>query len=134
MQERLCGVNTSPSALRIPCCSQELIRINLRDFFPSLKEMTLFSHRKHDNSKDYLPNFCWGVSQCYFSCCHSHLQIPNKCSKSGSPFCTTLGVYSPRGWVLHACVSGFRNMAWMRLPLEELAPWIVHGRHTDSVC
>ena len=46
-----------------------------------------------------------------------------------------LCVCFPREWVLNACVSGHLSVAWVRLLLEkELAPWIQHGRHADSVC
>lgn len=81
--------------------------------------------------------FPLGASQFSFSCCHSHLQISHKTLqmlKERRPFLQNF-MYFLKDWFLHARVSGFLSVAWVRLPLEkELAPWIQCGRHVDSIC
>lgn len=113
-------------------------------FYSRLERADSFPTKKHDNPKNYLPKFgfSWvvfflGASQFSSSCCHSHLQIFCKILqmlKERRPFLQNF-VYFHKGWFLHARVSGFLSVAWVRLPLEkELAPWIQCGRHADSIC
>lgn len=61
-------------------CEFPAVHKSWSDFFfsPPAWKSWLFSHRKHDNSKNYLPNFFLGASQFSFSCCRSHLEISNK--------------------------------------------------------
>lgn len=136
MWQGFCSVNASPLWT---VSSLLFIRAD-QTFFspPQLERADSFPTENMTTQKIICQIFFWVPANFHFLVVVHTWRFPTKsckCSKSGGPFCRTLCVYFPRGWFLHACVSGFLSMAWVRLPLEkELAPWIQHGRHADNVC